>query len=194
MCSRFELNSRPRDLTKQFGFDDLPDAFTSGEVRPTDSALVLGSNGFQVLPWGLKVDWDTKPLINARAETLEKKKTFQPLLINRCLVPATAYFEWRRDGRQRLKNRIATEQGGLFVFAGLSDGTRFTIITCAPLAIIADIHNRMPVILKADAATRWVNGNLTFSELAPLLLPDATLDLSAEEDVPPPPAQPDLFG
>jgi len=206
MCSRFEIKARPRDVARHFDQGDLPgdfgpDLLFRDEVRPTDAALVFGASGFQRLSWGLQVDWDSKPLINARAETLTEKKTFQPLLGQRCVVPATAYFEWRRDGKRRLKNRIAprgtreTASAGLFSFAGLTDGARFTIVTCPPLTAIASIHNRMPVILMADGERRWLNGNLPFADVAPLLVPDGNengdLDLIAEEDVP---AQPDLFG
>ena len=63
----------------------------------------------RLLGWGLGVDWTAKPLINARAETLAEKRTFRPLLERRCLVPATAYFEWRKDGKARHKNRIRPE-------------------------------------------------------------------------------------
>jgi len=194
MCSRFELNARPRDLARHFGLDELPDGFTGGEIRPTDPVLAVDYAGAHVLRWGLSVEWDRKPLINARAETLAEKKTFQPLLESRCLVPATAYFEWRRDGRTRLKNRIATADGEVFSFAGLTDGERLTIVTCAPLASIAHIHNRMPVILTAEAEAAWADPALSFTEVCRWLDPDAGPELDAEEDTPPPPRQPDLFG
>lgn len=194
MCSRFEINAKPHDLVRRFGFDELPDSFALGEIRPTNRVLTLTAAGPAVMSWGLKVDWDTKPLINARAETLTEKKTFQPLLDNRCLVPATAYFEWRHNGKARLKNRIAPTEGGLFGFAALNDGANVTIITCVPQPGIAHIQNRMPVVLPAAAETAWLDPTAAFADVAPLLRPDAAPPLDATEDVPPPPAQGDLFG
>lgn len=193
MCSRFEVNVRPRDLARRFGLDDLPDGFTSGEVRPTDPALVITADGPRVMNFGLNVDWDTKPLINARAETLAEKPTFRPLLESRCLVPASAYFEWRRDHGQRLKNRIAPQAGGIMAFAGLHDGERFAIVTCAPAANILHIHNRMPVALTPEGETAWSDSAWRYQDLAQLLVPAATAPLGFEEEVPPPPDQPDLF-
>jgi len=194
MCSRFEINARPRDLLQRFGLSAEPAGFTTGEVRPTDPALTVGRNGGETKRWGLAVDWDTKPLINARAETLTEKPTFRPLLENRCLVPAEAYFEWRRDGGRRLKNRIAPADGGIVAFAGLIDGDNVVIVTCAPAAGIAHIHNRMPVILTAAGEGGWGDPSLPFADVAPLLAPTADGFLAAVEDTPPPPAQGDLFG
>jgi putative SOS response-associated peptidase YedK len=196
MCSRFEVNIDAQDisdLTDLVSFDDLPASFASSEVRPTDAALVINSERPQMMPWGLSVAWDNKPLINARAETLSQKPTFQPLLKNRCLVPASAYFEWRRHGVARLKNRIARADGQPIYFAGLHDGARFVIITCTPVSDIAHIHNRMPVILASGNATHWISQTTNFDQLAGLLSPPQPDALRAEEDIPPEPRQPDLF-
>ena len=193
MCSRFEVNVRPRDLARRFGIDDLPTGFTTGEVRPTDPALVITAEGPRVMNFGIDVDWDTKPLINARAETLTEKPTFRPLLESRCLVPASGYFEWRRDGGRRLKNRIAPEAGGIMAFAGLHQDGRFVIVTCAPAANIQHIHNRMPVALTPGGETAWRDPERRYPELAHLLVAAATTPLGFEEEVPPPPEQPDLF-
>ena len=210
MCSRYELNASPRDLVDRFDLFDSPDVAPRGsrgrpphlysggtppvapraEIRPTNLAPVIdGAHRLWMAQWGLAVSWDTKPLINARAETLERKKSFRPLLASRCLVPATAYFEWRRDGSRRLKNRIAPADGGLFAFAGLTDGERFTIVTCAPAAPIAHIHDRMPVILEADGEAAWLDGARPFADVKPLLAPFAAA-LAASEQAP---RQPDLF-
>ena len=194
MCSRFELETTAGDLAQRFGLEAAPPMPNTKELRPTDLSLVIAPDGPKLLSWGLRMDWDNKPLINARAETLSEKKTFQPLLESRCLVPATVYFEWRKDGGAKLKNRIGLGNRGLFAFAGLLDGDRFTIITCAPQPGIAHIHNRMPVILEPSAEARWINPEAPFESVSGLLVPYPSEPLSAEEDAPPPDRQPDLFG
>ena len=70
MCSRFELNSPPKDLARCLDLDEVPNGFTQGEIRPTNLTLCFGARGLFINRWGLKIDWDSKPLINARAETL----------------------------------------------------------------------------------------------------------------------------
>ncbi len=194
MCSRFEIDAQQGDLAERFGLADPPPLLGAPEMRPTDMALIIEDGAKPRLSgWGLAVEWDAKPLINARAETLTKKKTFRPLLENRCLVPATAYFEWRKDGRARRKNRIGTKSRGVFAFAGLTDGDRFTIITCPPAADIAHIHDRMPVILERRAEPLWIDRGTPFEKVAGLLVPFCAEPLRAEEEKPSPDRQADLF-
>jgi putative SOS response-associated peptidase YedK len=193
MCSRYELNARPRDMMRRFDLMEEPPDLSAAEVRPTDRALAVDAGRRPlVLRWGLPAAWDGKPLINARAETLEEKKTFRPLLENRCLIPASAWFEWRRDGKNRLKNRITAVDGRLMAFAGLTDGENFTIVTCAPLAAIAHIHDRMPVVLGGDTETAWLDPTVVFADVAPLLFAYAGTTLNAFEEIPSG-FQPDLF-
>ncbi|MCH7937807.1 MAG: SOS response-associated peptidase [Proteobacteria bacterium] len=199
MCSRFEIDATPGDIAERFGLAAPPPLPNAPEIRPTDMALIIDApvigNGEKprLLSWGLAVEWDAKPLINARAETLSRKKTFRALLENRCLVPATAYFEWRKDGPARRKNRIGTKSRGVFAFAGLTDGDRFIIITCPPAADIASIHDRMPVILERRAEPLWIDRGTPFNEISGLLVPYGAEPLWAEEETPPPARQPDLF-
>jgi putative SOS response-associated peptidase YedK len=202
MCSRFEMNSPPRELARRFGLKAPPQAPNTPELRPTDQALVIdradggAEPAARLLGWGLSVTWDTKPLINARAETLAEKPTFRPLLGSRCLVPATAWFEWQKVGRAKLKNRIAPSVDGPFAFAGLTDGERFTIVTCAAAPAIAHIHHRMPVILEAAAEPKWIDPAVDFAVVKELLRPYAG-PLTADQEAPPgigPRQKPDLFG
>lgn len=189
MCSRFELEAGAGDISRRFSLAAPPPLAHAPELRPTDPALVIAPDGPCLLNWGLRAEWDSKPLINARAETLSQKKTFRPLLECRCLVPATAYFEWRKEAAARHKNRIGMADGGLFAFAGLIDGDRFTIVTCPPSASIAHIHDRMPVMLAADAEARWLDPGVAFADVSGLLVPYEGGPIMAKEAKPPP----DLF-
>ena len=190
MCSRFEMTAGAGDISRRFSLAAPPPLAKAPELRPTDLGLVIAPQGPCLLGWGLSVEWDAKPLINARAETLSRKKTFRPLLEGRCLVPATAYFEWRKDGAARRKNRIGLADGMLFAFAGLTDGERFTIVTCPPSPSIAHIHDRMPVMLAAGAEARWLDPGVAFAEVSGLLVPYQAGPLKADEETP---SQPDLF-
>lgn len=193
MCARYEQNSPPGRLIERFGLAVLPEFnFPDGEIRPTDRAVAVLPGGKAVaLPWGLPAPWDGKPLINARAETLEEKQTFRPLLEQRCLVPATAYFEWRKAGSAKLKNRIARRDGEPFAFAGLTDGERFTIVTCVPGRDVEAIHSRMPVILAPEREADWIAPGRHFADCRELLEPTRPGTLTSVEDQP---VQHDLFG
>jgi putative SOS response-associated peptidase YedK len=188
MCSRFELNVCAADLFGRFGLSAPPDedaatraaldGLPRAELRPTDRVPVIGPRRVPVaLPWGWRVDWDTKPLINARAETLDVKPTFRGFVGNRCLVPATAFFEWTAQpgaparARKR-RHRIARADGAdLGAFAGLVDDRGcFTIITRAATEAMAPIHHRMPAMLADETAeAAWLDPAPPFAEVAALL-------------------------
>lgn len=194
MCSRFELTGDPRDILAALKLRTPPPLPNRPVARPTDMALVMTPGRLGALQvWGLAVEWTKHPMINARAETLTEKPTFRPLLEHRCVVPASAYFEWRKTERgPKLKNRIWAADAPLMAMAGLTDGERFTIVTCEPASSIAHIHNRMPVILSESASEIWLSG-APFADVQTVLRPYSGA-LQFEEDVPAPPSQADLFG
>ena len=73
MCSRFEQKSRAEEVAKQYGLTNMPPLVNAPDIRPTDQALVITTNGqAKLLAWGFDVPWDSKPLINARSETLRE--------------------------------------------------------------------------------------------------------------------------
>jgi putative SOS response-associated peptidase YedK len=163
MCSRFQQLGR--------------------RVSPTDFATVLLAKGEGRMRWGLPVEWDRRPLINARAETLREKPTFSRLLANRLLVPADLWWEWR-DGR---RYRLGLEGGGALTFAGLFDGECFTIVTRPAATGPAAIHDRMPAVLDGKAQLGWLAGD----DIGGLL---AEPDLAYRADAcDPTPAQGELF-
>lgn len=159
-----------------------------GSEMPVIARNVAGEPA-EIMPmrWGLVPHWTKdfpaaqKP-INARAETLLERPAFAPLVKNRrCLVPATGFFEWKKEGRQKIPYYFTVKQNRLFSFAGLYDNWRspdgkllwtYTIITCEPNEILAKIHNRMPVILSRENEERWLaHGPFTPADLGRILAP-----------------------
>lgn len=193
MCSRYELNSPSREIMRAFNLPEDPTLPNPPEIRPTDVA-VIAQKGRQTVaqPWGFNVDWTKQPMINARSETLSEKPTFKPWLNSRCIVPATAYFEWRTDeaGRKR-KNRVWLANDTVFGMAGLTNGEQFTIVTCTPSPLIAHIHSRMPVVLTDNDVDAWLS-DAPFEDVAHTLQPYGG-SITFDEEKPPPPAQQDLF-
>lgn len=178
MCGKFEVKAPAKKLKKRFGLKLSPPTASALVMNPTDRVLAIdGHSGHargRLLKWGLNVNWDTKPLINARAETLNDKATFRPLLERRCLVPASAYFEWQlSEGGIKQKMRIHPEGEELFAMAGLigTDGDSVTLVTCAPAPSVSHIHNRMPVILRLHDESAWIAADAPFSTVAEHLCP-----------------------
>lgn len=121
--------------------------------------------------WGLIPHWakdasGAAGTINARSETAAEKPAFRdPMRYRRCLIPADAFYEWKRNGAS--KQPFCFEvNGGLFAFAGLWDGWKnpegqwiktCTILTTTPNAVTSAIHDRMPVILDPDSYDLWLD-------------------------------------
>jgi putative SOS response-associated peptidase YedK len=146
--------------------------------------------------WGFVPEWaarrsDVKPLINARAETVASTPFFrQAFRTKRCLVLADGFYEWKRSGKRKVPYRIAFKTGEPFAFAGIwstmrnasgQEQTTFAIITTEANALVAQIHNRMPVILHERDEAAWLNQALSLEEAQALLTPFPAERLLAHE-------------
>ena len=195
MCSSYENIASAQDLEDRFNLPSLPLTLHKENTRPTDLALIFGADSvLRVLPWGIPRSWqgakNQQPIINARAETVDQKSTFQPLLNRQCRIPATAWFEWREVGGKKLKNQINLKGKLLSAFAGLANDSHFTIITCEPVASIAHIHNRMPVVLTPDTENVLLEVETPFEAVSKHLIPYVGSSLEFNEEQP---LQSDLF-
>jgi hypothetical protein len=84
----------------------------------------------------------------------------------RCLIPADGFYEWQRRGNSKLPFCFEVNNGGLFAFAGLWDGWKYSsgrwvktcsILTTNPNAVTSAIHDRMPVILDPNSYNLWLD-------------------------------------
>lgn len=201
MCGRFTLTADPNQLRETFAWLNIPDEMTPRyNVAPSQPVAVVPNNGKNQLDffvWGLIPSWAKDPkignrMINARAETVAEKPSFRAAFRRRrCLIPADGFFEWRRVPGQKAKipTYIRLKSGKPFTFAGLweewnsPDGSQIlscTIITTTPNDLLADIHNRMPVILPVSAYSLWLeSGEPDQSELQDLLKPYPSEEMTA---------------
>jgi putative SOS response-associated peptidase YedK len=129
-------------------------------------------------------------MINARAESLREKPAWRELLeARRCLVLADGYYEWSGEGKARSPWFFHLSGNQAFVMAGLWDrwsGRGETIETCTIITTEAGvrasaIHHRMPVLLRLDAATEWLDTGTPESRLLELLTSYDSTDLECHE-------------
>lgn len=138
-----------------------------GEIRPGDCAAVVAMNRAQKrsafpMKWGFRMD--RQLLINARSETAEAKPTFrQSMRDRRCLIPASAYFEWDHREKPLKKYRFALPDQPMLYLAGLYRFEPdvpypvFTVLTREAAPDIACFHDRMPVIVPPAMTDRWLD-------------------------------------
>lgn len=199
MCGRYGLvdTSKLRDSFDIDNSDELRDLKPRYNVAPSQWLPVItrnGKNHVQLMRWGLLPHWAKDPkiaymMINARAETLHSKPSYQkPLRTQRCLVPASYFFEWRETKEGKVPYLIRLKNHEIFAFAGLYDVNdkveekelkTYTIITTEPNSLVEPIHNRMPVILKKTTENIWLDPDYDVEKLKGLLVPFSSSFMAA---------------
>lgn len=197
MCGRYSLARREMP----WAFQEVGvtwDGASRYNVGPMQRAPVIrrreGRASIEELRWGLIPGWakDTRiaaRCINARAETVAEMPAFRAAFRSRrCLIPADGFYEWQVDGRQRLPWRFVRRDQQPLLFAGLWERwtpesnpevceETFTLLTTTPNAEASRIHDRMPVVLQGESATRWLEPETGIDALRSMCLPMADGEL-----------------
>jgi len=118
--------------------------------------------------------------INAKSESAAEKPAFRDLFkYRRCLIPADAFYEWKRTATSKQPYCFEVNAGEMFAFAGLWDGWKnsngtwvktCTILTTTPNAVTSCVHDRMPVILHPDSYDLWLDPGMTNVQVVSELL------------------------
>jgi len=184
MCGRFVSSSPPDELAKYFDVDAVAEQVIepSFNVAPSNDVYVVVETGgvrrLDTFRWGLVPFWAKDPatgykMINARAESVTDKNAYKRAFQKRrCIIPADGFFEWKKIPGQKVKQPyfIHRADGEPMAFAGLWEVWRpkdapedseplrtCTIITGEPNEKVADIHDRMPVMLPPSAWAEWLD-------------------------------------
>ena len=199
MCGRFAQPRSSDELARLFGASVA--AEMPGErynVAPTDQVAAITEHHQErtvdAFRWGLVPIWSKSPkegprMINARSETVETSAAYRTSFRRyRCIVPADAFYEWRREfapGRQRPVRSepfaIRHADGSPLAFAGLwaiwrdpQTAERLystTILTTEANELVAPVHDRMPVILDPHDWDAWLDESASPHALRSLLRP-----------------------
>lgn len=196
MCGRYTLSSPADDLALLFDLSELMALPPRYNVAPTQEAAVVRvpapgePRRLDLLKWGLIPYWAKEAaignrMINARAESVAEKPAYRfSFKKKRCLVPATGFYEWKKEGKAKQPYLIRRADGKPFAFAGLwstwNDPERgepvetFTILTTDANDLLLPIHNRMPVIIDPKDFELWLDPKMeNAATLQPLLIPHA---------------------
>lgn len=171
MCGRYSLEANMDALIKRYDAKNIAEFEAQEEIFPTNSVPVVvnnGNNEIRIMKWGFIFEFTKNPIINARAESVDKKQSFKYSFLNkRCIIPITGFFEWENINGKKVKRKIYIQED-IFSLAGLygtfqdKEGKSyeaFTIITTEANEYMKKIHNRMPVILPKEAENLWLDTN-----------------------------------
>lgn len=184
MCGRFVLRAPAEELSSllevpiQFPLP-LPPRYN---IAPTQTIAAVrcspqtGQREWVVLRWGLVPAWSREldtglSLINARAETVATKPFFRDAYRRRrCLIPASGFYEWKRtDKKTKQPYYFQRRDGQPFCFAGLwerwaRNGVAVescALVTTEANAVVAPVHDRMPVMLLPEEYEQWLSASTT---------------------------------
>ena len=191
MCGRFAFFAKGH-----FGYESLqlpePPPFERYNIAPSQDILAIrtapetGRPEWVMLRWGLVPFWSKepggkRPLINARAEGIEAKPSFRgPVRHRRCIVPASGFYEWRRQGTGKQPYFVRPAEDEVFALAGIWDHWEgkqgeviesVAIITTSANELMQPIHDRMPVIFEEEDVAECIAPTTKLEKSLPMLKP-----------------------
>ena len=167
MCGRFFWDrDTARELERTIRMVD--DTFRieryMGDIHPTETAPVISYQKGSLLAaektWGFPGFDSGKVIFNARAESVLEKKMFRDsVLRRRIVIPAAGFYEWNRK-KEKVTFTSAVEEQPILYMAGFynkyGSEDRFVILTTGANDSMADVHERMPLLLKTKELEEWL--------------------------------------
>ena len=198
MCGRYTLYHDEEDLARLFELDAFGRT-PRYNIAPTQRVPIVrarpdGHRERLDARWGLVPAWVKEPpafralLFNARAETVGEKPAFRDAARHaRCVVPASGFYEWKAEGGAKQPYYVHRRDGAPMALAGLyalrsagEPDCSVSVLTTEPNALMATLHDRMPVVLEPEDLSRWLDAGVRdVAELADLLRPCASERLEA---------------
>jgi putative SOS response-associated peptidase YedK len=183
MCGRYRLTAKERYLRDHLRVNGDLSWAPRWNIAPTQKVPIVRQdrNGpkrtFGLARWGLIPAWAKNSsigfkAINAMSETAAEKPAFRDAMkLRRCLIPADGFYEWEKLGTKvKQPYNFGMADDNPFAFAGLWERWRdpagefietFTILTTKPNSLVADVHDRMPAILKPEDYDLWLDPGVT---------------------------------
>lgn len=166
MCGRYyiddETSKEIEKILQDIDKKNSGKSYKTGEIFPTDTVPILVAQKDDIIPdlftWGFPNFKSSGVIINARSETAFDRNMFrESLLSRRCIIPANGFYEWNNN-----KEKIYFTQPGsnIIYLAGVynafNEENRFVILTTNANGSIADVHDRMPLILQREELQPWL--------------------------------------
>jgi putative SOS response-associated peptidase YedK len=193
MCGRYVVAYDPQTLVAGFSLTRVTPFPRRWNVAPQSDVPVVyatreGERIAETMRWGLLPHWArderlAQKLNNARADGVFDKPSFrQAVRRRRCLLPASGFYEWQATPAGKQPWFISARDGSLLAMAGLFEAWRSDecapwrltccVVTTQANALMAPLHDRMPVLLPQPHWARWLSRDLQEpAAVAPMLVP-----------------------
>lgn len=194
MFSRMQLLANTESISRRFGLiHDTNTSFSAvEEISGFEHSIhpIITNREPTIISeyqWGLiPPDWKKQPeaiwnhTISAKLEYLDKRYAWSKVSQNRCLIPATAYYEFHWNdpkGKSKTKYVIQNADNDIFALAGLYSVWKnpkeniirtFTVCTTTANETMTFVHNkdvarnyhRMPVMLNKETEKEWLDNSI----------------------------------
>ncbi|MBM4170447.1 MAG: SOS response-associated peptidase [Ignavibacteria bacterium] len=177
MCGRFESKKIDKAVIEMLKkkklkveIDKEVEKRIEEDIRPTQKILSITLNKetyfLSNVNWGIKFSENSPLIFNSRIETIKEKKYWNTLFSrNKCIVPMTGFYEWKKEGEKKVKYRIFLPDEDIFFVPAIYHQDKakniFTsLITTVPNKFIKAIHHRMPIIFNLDNAVGFLNDDV----------------------------------
>ena len=175
MCGRY-YNFISKDELSYLSNNELIKEFTNFNIVPTSEVAVVIDNQIVMAKWGFYPSWlkemkDSKPLINARLETVLEKKTFKtPFEKRRCIVLMSGWYEWKQEGNSKIPYAFYQNDYEPIKVAGIysqrsDDSIEVCILTTSAMNKLNVVHERMPVVLDEKLIKFWNDMDIDVNNL-----------------------------
>ncbi|HEY1378583.1 MAG TPA: SOS response-associated peptidase [Gemmataceae bacterium] len=198
MCNRYTLDAFAPDLAANYHLVGAPQLPARFNIAPLQFVPVIGlkpdrtTRGLAMMRWGLVPRWSRgsrpRAYVTARAETAHELPAFcDSVRHRRCLIPASGFYEWAREGVREPPYHFRRRDGGPMTFAGLWDrwtGPAGPVLTCCILTtraneLVRPVQDRMPAVLGPAVFARWLDPAADVDDVRRLLRPCQAGELEA---------------
>ncbi len=141
------------------------------EIYPGYPGLVVAGQSLRVMVWGFPLvlkgskgqTLKPKPVNNARSDKLDGFMWRHSFAERRCLIPVTQFAEAEGEKGSKTRTWFSLPDQPVFAVAGIwrdsvEWGEVYSMVMTESYGPVAEVHDRMPVILEPGRWDSWKNG------------------------------------
>ena len=173
MCNLYRMTKGTQEVARLFAVEGDLTANYGAEVYPGYPGLVVAEGRAAAMTWGFPLvlkgkqgqPLRPKPVTNARTDKLGTAFWRDSFARRRCLIPVSQWAEPRGAAGRMTRSWYGLPGADLVAVAGLWRGTAewgtcYTMVMTDSSPQMAQVHDRMPVILRREDWARWTDGGL----------------------------------
>jgi putative SOS response-associated peptidase YedK len=195
MCNLYRMTKAPDEVARWFNASVGSIGNAATEVFPGYPGMVVAGGELRSMVWGFPLTLKSKktglplkpkPVNNTRADKLDSYMWRYAFAERRCLIPVTQFAEAEGEAGNKTRTWFALPNEPVFAVAGIwADtpewGPAYSMVMTEACIHVADVHDRMPVILRRQDWPDWLDGapddaRLLCGPYPELMLVDRTAD------------------